>query len=159
MLKETNYKIVVEASPGGCKLHLPIRKMAPIKKSRTVQYEMLHGGGVDITGGVDSYWICPDYVTRTSIYMDILKYCREYEYSPLAIIFLSEECGDCDSILQILAAPEGVNLETELTALDLAQSLFQNNTIESLIELKEQAEHLNILPGFEFLVQNFINKI
>lgn len=159
ILKETDYKICVTGSEGGCTLSLPTKKFAPKRSARTIKYEMLKGGGVNITGDVDSYWICPDYVTRGSIYVDILKKCQEYDYSPLAILYANEDYDEANSILEILEAPEGVKLSDELTVLDLAQTAIQSNTIEVLVELREEAEYLNVREGLDFMISNFIGKV
>lgn len=158
ILRATNYGISVVGTPNGVTVKLPSKKFSPAKKAKTINYEVLKGGGVNITGDVDSYWICPDYVTRSSIYMDILKKCEEYEYSPLVILYSNEEYDNANSLLEILEAPEGVKLEKELSTLDLANILIQANNIDVLVQLREEAEELQILEGFNFLVTQFCGK-
>lgn len=159
ILRETSYNISVVGSGNKCTLSLPSRQMAPKKQARKIKYELLRGGGVNITGDVDSYWICPDYTTRGSIYMDIIKKCKEYEYEPLAILYSNDDYEEADNLLQIVDPPEGVDLEKELVVTELAQIAFQHNTIGVLVELREEATRLGIQEGFEFLISNFCGRV
>lgn len=160
ILRDTKYGIRVTAKENNCTLSLPTKKFSPARKARTINYEILKGGGgVNITGDVDSYWICPDYVIRASIYMDILKKCEEYDYSPLAVLYSNEEYDNANSLLEILPAPEGVKIQSELDSLDLATSVVQSNNINVLVELRQLAEELDLLEGFNFLVTNFCGKV
>lgn len=159
MLKETNYGIRVHGHSTGCKVSLPVKKFAPHKKAKTIEYEILKGGCVNITGDDDSYWLCPEYTARAAIYIDILKKCQEYEFSPHVILYSSDDYEDANSLLEVLPAPEGVKLNTELDTLNLAQAAIQSNNIGVLVELRKEAEALNVLEGFNFLVTNFCGDV
>lgn len=159
VLKASNYLVSIKGDGKKCTLSLPKRKMSPLKKAQTISYEMLTGGGVNVTGDADTYWICPDYVTRTSIWYDIVKRCKEYEYSILAIHMHSEEIEEAKSILEIMDHPESVTLDKELQVLDLALALSQNINIGTLTELREEASRRDVLDGFDFLISNFVKGI
>ena len=155
ILKATNYLVSIRGDKNKCTLFLPKRKMAPVKKAQTINYEMLSGGGVNITGDADTYWICPEYVTRTSIWYDILKRCKDLEYNVLGVHMYSDEIENGKSLLEIMDRPENSELEKELKVLELSLILAQDINIGMLTELRIEAERANVLEGFDFIVSNF----
>lgn len=155
ILKATNYLVAVKGDKTKCTLSLPRRKMAPIKKPQEIHYEMLTGGGVNVTGDADTYWICPEYVTRTSIWYDIIKRCKELEYNILGIHMYSDEIESAKSLLEIMDRPQNLELEKELKVLELALILSEDITIGTLTELRVEADRLGILDGFDFIISNF----
>lgn len=155
ILKATNYLVSVKGDKTKCTLSLPRRKMAPPKKPQEIHYEMLSGGGVNVTGDADTYWICPEYVTRTSIWYDILKRCKDLEYNVLGIHMYSDEIENGKSLLEIMDRPENSELEKELKVLELSLILSQDISIGMLAELRAEADCHQILDGFDFIISNF----
>lgn len=155
ILKATNYLVSIKGDKNKCTLFLPRRKMAPVKKPQTIHYEMLTGGGVNISGDADTYWICPEYVTRTSIWCDILKRCKDLEYNILGVHLYSDEIENGKSLLEIMDRPENSELEKELKVLELALILSEDINLSTLTELRMEAESQSCLDGFDFIVSNF----
>lgn len=155
ILKATNYLVEVKGDKNKCTLSLPRRKMAPLKKPQEIQYEMLTGGGVNVTGDADTYWICPEYVTRTSIWYDIIKRCKDLEYNVLGVHLYSDEIDNAKSLLEIMDRPESYEIEKELKVLELSLVLTQDISIGILTELRVEAERHQVLDGFDFIISNF----